>query len=1259
MKNFGQYTGWILPAALLIMLCLSGGDSWGATPQIASGLSHSIFLRSDGTLWGAGQNAFGQLGDGTLIDRSAPAAIGSSASWSAVAAGLGHNLALKADGTLWAWGDNSFGQLGVTNSFGVPIASQSAPVRVGAAGTWVAVAAAGGASSYALQADGTIWAWGDNSQGRLGNGDPTGAQINTPVQVGPPGSTFKALASGGGHVLALGSDGSLWSWGSNTNGELGLGDTVARSVPTQVLVAAALSDNDWTAISAGDAHSVALKADGTLWSWGGNSSGQLGDGSTADRATPAPVGDPALDHDWFSIAAGSQNTLALKRDGTLWGFGDNRFGQLGTGQGAPLSSTPVAAFPSNADLVAISAGAFHGSTLSSGGEIYAFGDNGDGQFGNGTKVSSSSMVLAGRDALGWLASGPGNEFTVALRSNGTLWAWGDNSNGQLGDGSILPHGLPAQVGSAGNWRALATGLSHVVALRSDGTLWSWGDNSSGQLGDNSTTASPAPIQISVTTPHSASNDWAAVAAGDLHTLALKADGSLWSWGDNSSGQLGDSTNTAQGKKPNQVVTTPGSHFDNNWVAVAAGGAHSLALQADGSLWTWGENANGQLGHPIDLANGPAPNTPNQVGLLQSWSGIAAGASHTLARQSDGTLWAWGANFNGQLGIGSTIDQALPAQVPSPGSSPFLAQAAGIGHSLALKAGGTLWSWGNNTSSQLGNGSSDPDVLNPVPHPQPAQISATLPNSSASDWAQASASGNHGVALKADGVLWSWGSNTAGQLGDGTTVDRNLPGPLFEAFTTVAASLDFGPQQVSGSPITRPLAIGNPGNADLKISALTKTGADSALFSVSLGSCGGAFPATVPAKGSCSLQVTLTPSAVAGSKSAAFTIDANDPLQPHAPVSLAAQLVQLLSITTIVNPAGAGTVSGPLQALPGSSPSYSITANAGYHLSDLKIDGVSQGAAASITLAALSAATTLQADFALNPHTVTLVQGANGVIAGPTAVLQNDTPSYTITPSANFHVVDVTVNGVSQGALTSLTLAPISADVSIAASFAVNSFAVTLVQGLHGSIVGPASALPGSSPSYSITPDLGAFITGVTVNGVPQTVTPAGMVLTLTAIGADTTLAASFGVTTFNVSVTGDAKGTVSPAGSQAIPYGTSQTFLLLPNPGYGVVKVVVDGVDQGALPASSVTFNNVTSNGHTLTVRFIPDGDLDGGGVTLGDALRALRIAVLLIPATARDLLHGDVAPADGAGVPQPDHQITIGDALGILRKVVGLPSGF
>ncbi len=286
----------------------------------------------------------------------------------------------------------------------------------------------------------------------------------------------------------------------------------------------------------------------------------------------------------------------------------------------------------------------------------------------------------------------GQTHTVALKSDGTLWAWGYNAHGQLGDSTTFQRNTPVQAAGGGNtWAAVAAGRLHTVALKSDGTLWAWGLNDVGQLGDGTTINKSIPVQVS-----GGGNTWVAIAAGGDHTVALKSDGTLWAWGYNFFGQLGDGTTT---NKTTPVQVAGGG---NTWVAVTAGGNHTVALKSDGTLWAWGYNLYGQLGDGTTINK----STPVQVpGGGNTWVAIAAGGAggnHTVALKSDGTLWAWGYNFYGQLGDGTTINKTTPVQVAGGGNT-WSEITAGYLHTVALKSGGPVWTWGYNQTGQLGDG----------------------------------------------------------------------------------------------------------------------------------------------------------------------------------------------------------------------------------------------------------------------------------------------------------------------------------------------------------------------------------------------------------------------------------------------------------------------------------------------------------------------------------------------------------------------------
>ncbi len=698
-----------------VFACIGTAAPTPAAGSVAAGTSHTLALKADGTVWASGLNSSGQLGDGTTTRRSAPVPIPALTSVAVIAAGATHSAAIKTDGSLWIWGSNASNQLGDGT-----ITTRTSPIQVTALSA-VSAVALGTSHSLAVKADGTVWAWGLNTYGQLGNGSTV--QASAPIQV-PGLINVIAVAAGASHSYALKANGTVWAWGRNSNGNLGDGTTTQRLSPVQITTLASV-----TAIASGSTHGLALLSGGTVKAWGLNSSGQLGDNTTTQRLTPVTIttltGVTAL-------AAGANHSLARKTDGTAWLWGANANQQLGNGT-TTNARTPQAV-SGITTAVGLSGGSTHSLIIRADGSITALGDNTQGQLGNGVANAQRPIPVQVASTLPMADIAAGKLHSLAITPAGALYAWGYNSNGQLGDGTTTQRNVPVLLNGFTQVSRFAAGGSHTLAVKTTGTLWAWGLNGNGQLGDGTLIQRTVPVQVTALT------GVLAVSAGTSHSLALKTDGTVWAFGLNTSGQLGNGT-LNQATLPVQVTGLTGV------TAIQAGTAFSLALKSDGTVWAWGLNTNGQLGDgTLTLRM-----LPVQVTGLNGVVAIAAGDAHGLARLSDGTVKSWGKNSNGQLGIASTTQKTSATSVPSLTS---VAQvAAGTAFSLAIKTDGTVWAWGLNSGNQLGDGTLS-QRTSPV-------ALTTLPG------AKVAAGSLHSLLLATDGTLRGWGGNGNGQLGTTT------------------------------------------------------------------------------------------------------------------------------------------------------------------------------------------------------------------------------------------------------------------------------------------------------------------------------------------------------------------------------------------------------------------------------------------------------------------------------------------------------------
>ena len=350
---------------------------------------------------------------------------------------------------------------------------------------------------------------------------------------------------------------------------------------------------------------------------------------------------------------------------------------------------------------------------------------------DGAKTAACTVLVEAPGVTPGNRIAAGYNHNVVIKSNGTVWAWGSNGSGQLGNGATTDSQLPVQVSNLSGVVSVSADYHYTMALKSDGSLWTWGYNTQGQLGNGTYTNSPLPVQVS-----GLSNVKSAV-AGYTYALAIKSDGSVWAWG---SGYLGNGASTSS---PVPVQVNGLSDVQS----VSVGQYYSMALKSDGTVWTWGDNTYGKLGNGTTVSS----LVPVRVSGLSNVVSIIAGSHHAVAVKSDGTVWAWGYNQHGQLGNGTTIDSSLPVQVS--GLSGVKSVAAGYLHTIALKSDGTVWAWGFNGYCLLGNGTYTSSSV-------PVQVSNLSGVESIAAAYYAS------LAMKSDGAVWAWGLNYYNQLGAG-------------------------------------------------------------------------------------------------------------------------------------------------------------------------------------------------------------------------------------------------------------------------------------------------------------------------------------------------------------------------------------------------------------------------------------------------------------------------------------------------------------
>ena len=944
---------------------------------------HTIALRTDGTLWAWGLNLGGQLGDGTRTHRVSPVRVLTDVASKIIVDSL--SMAIRTDGSLWAWGDDIDGQLGINSEM-----RRLSPAQVL---TNVASVTVGSLHTMAIRTDGTLWAWGRNDGGRLGDGTTT--QRFIPVQVLTDVAFVTVELH---HTMAIRTDGTLWGWGSS--GQLGLGLSHQSLSPAQVLT-------NVTSVATDVSHSMAIRTDGSLWVWGGDTSGQVGNGEILTSLFPSQIMTRVV-----SAEAVFDQSFAIRSDGTLWAWGLNTNGRLGNGtttnEFSPVRISlaspniyPVAAItmPTESTIDAfvpitcasvdsngtiesrawsvVPGVGFSGTLVDSGGTL-VFTEVGtytvtltvtDNQ--GSTDITQRAIRIArpldSQDRVVSLEATPTHTF--ALKSNGSLWSWGLNTSGQLGDGTVTQRLSPVQVLT--NVASVTAGTSHTMAIRTDGTLWTWGLNTSGQLGDSSQVSRPIPVQVLT--------DVTSVAAGPFHAMAIRTNGELWAWGLSARGQLGDNTVVS----PVRVLA--------NVASVTAEINHTMAIRTDGTLWAWGLNTSGQLGDGTTMTQ---RNFPVQV--LTNVTSVTLGPLHSMAIRTDGTLWAWGDNGGGRLGDGTGTRRRSPVQVLTNVAS----VTAGAAHTMAIRTDGSLWAWGLDSDGQIGNGA----ILTSA---SPAQIMTQV--------VYAEAVSNQSFSIRSDGTLWAWGLNTNGSLGDETILNRFSPVQIIPADVVAPVAAITAPATaLTGAPVVIACASTD---SDGSIANRVWTVTPSTGFTGSLIGTGGTLTFTAAGTYTIGLTVTDNQGATNVTSRAIIVTMAN-----VAPVAAITAPATAITGTPVVVACASTDSDGTI-----ATRAWTVTPSTGF-------TGSLTGTGGTLTFTAAGTYTI--------GLTVTDNQGATNVISR--TVIVNTAPVAVITAPAT--------------ALTSVPVAIVCASTDSDGSIANRAWTITPSTGFTGSLTGTGGTL---------------------------------------------------------------------------------------------------------------------------------------------------------------------------------------------------------
>jgi alpha-tubulin suppressor-like RCC1 family protein len=828
---------------------------------IAAGFDHSCMLRQ-GKAWCWGDNTNGELGNYTTISSNVPVAVDTSGALSGVTltrivVGQNFTCALSSAGAVYCWGLDNYGQLGSNSTADshVPVAVSTAGVLSGVTVTDIA---AGGGFACALSSAGAAYCWGNNFYGQLGNNGTTGsgAYSSVPVAVSTSGvlsgvvlTQLAAPPTGttpGAAVCGLSTAGTVYCWGLNNHGQLGNNNTGTNSsVPVAVTTSGVLSGVVLTDVSVGYSQACAVSAAGVPYCWGGAGNNQLGNNSTTDSGVPVAVTTSgALSGVTLTqLSSGGGQTCALSTAGAAYCWGQNNDGQVGNGNTGTNAATPAAVTTSGVlsgiTLAQVAAGNYHTCALDTTGATYCWGNNSSGQLGNPVTANNFNTAVAVTSQATMISAGYVDACAVR---NGNGYCWGDNTDGQLGNNSTTTQfntevAVSAPSGGAVTWSQISAGDYGTCGLTTAGAAYCWGQDNVGQVGNGTSGSTNYLIPTAVSAPSGGAVTWSQISVGAGQVCAITTSGAGYCWGNGASGDLGDGS-TSNVSIPTAMSAPSGGAVTWTQIATAGAKSESCGLASTGAAYCWGVNGSGQLGDgntssqftptPVSTASTPMAG----VTIVQ----VSVGYDFACALGANGDAYCWGDQTDGELGNGvtnSSIDALVPVAVITSGvlSGATLTQIAAGGASgprqaCALSSAGLAYCWGSGTNGNLGNNATSQSNV-----PVAVYTSGVL---SGMYLTQISEGLNYACTRASTGTFYCWGGNNTGDLGDNATSQSNVPVQVLSlaagtpatvtAFPAATSAVVYwaDPASTGTGTFTDYVATASPGGATCSASTVTAT-----------------------------------------------------------------------------------------------------------------------------------------------------------------------------------------------------------------------------------------------------------------------------------------------------------------------------------------------------------------------------------------------------------------------------------------------------